>query len=282
MKEKILLIDGHNYLFKSFFGVPMQVKRSDGTQVNAVYGFFSLLRLITNVLQPDYLLIFFDSESSTNDKKDINPEYKSNRPIVDVLIFKQLEIIKKCLNILEINYIEDNKYEADDLIGSYSNILSKDFYTYVCSNDNDFIQLVSNSLSVVKNNRGNIDRYNVEEVFTKFNVYPYQYIDYLSMVGDKSDNIKGIDGIGKKTASKLLNDYDNLLNIFDNMESISSRYSNSLTKNKEYLFNINSFLRIDKSINIDNIDINKLKFSKVNIPDRMGMFLTDNWNNIKI
>ena len=98
MNRKLLLIDGHNFLFRGYYGVPIEAKRPDGTQINAIYGFFALFRGIIHSIKPDYVLIIFDSETSIDTKKTMCPEYKSNR-IPQNNVYKQLPLIKKCLQM---------------------------------------------------------------------------------------------------------------------------------------------------------------------------------------
>jgi len=140
MKSKAIIIDGHNFLFRGFYGVPAQVKRTDGTPINAIYGFFALLRNVLKTINPDYLVVVFDSETSADDKKLKNPKYKANRAIQDNSIFFQLSLIKKCLDIMGIYWIEDKSNEADDVIGTCSKKFNKcGVEAYICSNDHDFM-----------------------------------------------------------------------------------------------------------------------------------------------
>ena len=283
MNKKILLIDGHNYLFRGYYGVPIQAKRIDGTPINAVYGFFSLLRLTINVINPEYLLIMFDSETSIDTKKSFKPEYKSNRVGTDISVYSQLPLIQSCLNLLNIKWLDHKNHEADDLIGVYSKLMkSKSLDVYVGSNDNDFMQLVDTSISIARGYHGTISVFNNQTVIERFGIEPYQYIDYLAMVGDKSDNIEGIRGIGRKAAAQLLKKYQDIDNMYQNFELLSGAIKRLLKDKQEFLNTQRNFLAIKSEISgLKFFDKRQLRVKKQLIPERMGKFIDLNWDKIK-
>lgn len=283
MNKRILLIDGHNYLFRGYYGVPIQAKRRDGTTINAVYGFFSLLRLTLNVLKPDYLLIMFDSETSIDTKKYLKPEYKSNRVSTNNSVYLQLPLIRSCLNLLNIKWFDHQNHEADDLIGAYSELMkSKSLDVYIGSNDNDFIQLIDASTSLARGHHGTISVFNNRTVIERFGIEPYQYIDYLAMVGDKSDNIEGIRGIGKKTAVQLLKKHRDIDNIYQNFDLLSGTIKRLIINKQEFLNTQKSFLAIKRMVNgLKFLDKEQLRIKKQLIPEKMGKFIDLNWDRIK-
>lgn len=282
MKSKAVIIDGHNFLFRGFYGVPAQVKRADGTPINAVYGFFSLLRDILKTVNPDYLIIVFDSETSANNKKLAKPEYKANRAPQDNTIFYQLSLIKNCLDILGIYWIEDELNEADDVIGAYSEKFNKQGAgAYICSNDHDFMQLVSDKIFVLRGHRGDVVIYDYSAVINKFGVTPAQYVDYLALTGDLSDNIKGVKGIGKKRAASLLSEDKNIKKIYQSfdllplaLKKLLETQEDTLLERKEF-FKINNKLKLPTALKMKNCLI-----SEKMIPDKMGEFLTMHWEKI--
>ena len=283
MNKKILLIDGHNYLFRGYYGVPIQAKRRDGTAINAVYGFFSLLRLTINVLKPDYLLIVFDSETSIDTKKSFKPEYKSNRINTDNSVYLQLPLIQRCLNLLNIKWFDHENHEADDLIGAYSEFMkNRSLDIYVGSNDNDFMQLVDASVSIARGYHGTISIFNNRTVIERFGIKPHQYVDYLAMIGDKSDNIEGIRGIGKKTAAQLLKKYHDIDNIYQNSNLLSRTIKRLINGKQEFLNTQKSFLAIKKITNdLKFFDKKQLKVKKQPVPEKMGKFVDLNWDKIR-
>ena len=192
MRHKTLIIDGHNFLFRGYYGVPIGPVAPNNMPIQAVYGFFALIRNVFSFINPTHMIIVFDTETGTQSKLQANATYKANRTYPDD-IFRQLDVIKRILQLLNINWIEDDDTEADDVIGSYVNFLStKEGHVYIASNDFDFSQLVSKNISLLRGHHGSINTVNTEQIIEKFKVHPHQYVDYLALKGDKSDNIQGI------------------------------------------------------------------------------------------
>lgn len=282
MKKKAVIIDGHNFLFRGFYGVPVQAKRVDGTQINAVYGFFSLLRKILLLENFDYMVVVFDAETSADDKKTIRPEYKANRLPQDDSIYAQLFLIKKCLDIMGIPWVEDDLHEADDVIGTYASKFNKrGVASYICSNDHDFIQLISDGISVIKGSRGCSVMYDADEVMKNFSLLPSQYLDYRALVGDPSDNIKGVKGIGRKKGVDLLVEYGDLNSIYLKLDTIALTIRGSLKENKRALFERRNFLKINNAIKLPTpLRLKECSLSGKIIPGKMGDFLNQHWEEI--
>jgi len=280
--KSILIIDGHNYLFKGFYGVPIQAKRPDGTTINAIYGFFSLLRNVLFHIDPKYILVTFDAESSINNKIKINPNYKAQRAATHDDVYSQLPLIKACLDILNIQWVADNANEADDLIGAYSsNFIEYGVNVYIGSNDFDFIQLVDDYIFILRTYHGVVTKFDKFQVLEKFGISPSQYLDYLALKGDDSDNIKGIKGIGKKRAVSLLTEYGNIEGIYKSINKLPIGLQKALYGQENFLYDQMEFLTIktDTSLCRD-FSLPAYKFSKKVVPDKMGLFLKDNWNEI--
>lgn len=282
MKRKALLIDGHNFLFRGFYGVPTQAKRADGTPINAVYGFFSLLRSMLGVINPEYLLITFDSETSIDEKKIIRPDYKANRTQQNDSVYCQLPLIKKCLDLLEIRWVEDKHIEADDLIGTYSAKFNReDICVYIGSNDYDFIQLVYRYTTVLRSYHGTVTIYKESEIINEFGILPSQYVDFIALKGDYSDNIKGIKGIGKKRAANLLTKYKNIQGIYQSFNFLSPNLRRMLNGNEDFLIKQKEFLEIKTNLIFPNtFRVEDFSFSRKMIPDKMGKFLDENWGKL--
>lgn len=280
--EKHLLVDGHNFLFRGYYGVPLEAKRRDGTQVNAVYGFFSLLRKILKEIKPRYLTIVFDTETAIGSKISIRPEYKANRPIDHGSIYDQLRIIKKCLDIQDICWEGNERIEADDVIGIYSSQSKmKNNSVYVASNDYDFLQLVSNKLTVVRGYHGKTEKFTKKSVLEKFGVSPSEYIDYLALKGDIGDNIKGVSGIGKMRAADLVSTYGTIESIFQSYNTLNNTYRRLLEYQKDTLIETRDFLRIKTRYKNMRLNIEKYLLVNRELPDKMGTFLDENWEYVK-
>lgn len=251
--KKIVLIDGINLLFRMYYGIPHPINNSKGKDIRGVIGFIGSLKKIVKEFKPYSLIVIFDSETSKDSNLKIDKNYKKNR--VDYTNipennnpFCQLPLIKKALEYLDIQFIEVENSEADDFIASiiYSN---RDNQYIIVSTDSDFIQLVDNNtlLYVPRGKKGVL--YTKEEVIKKYNISPAKYVIFKFLVGDRSDNIKGISGIGKITASKILN-YGSIQNYISVNQN--SNISNKLTQEREKIIKNEKLIamnnRLDTSI----------------------------------
>lgn len=203
--NRLLLIDGHNLLFKAFFGMPERI-HTNGKSIHGVVGFISMTVNIIRKTTPTHVLVVFDPEE-TPSRKESYPEYKQGRPDYSQMSerenpFTQLEGIKKGLEAIGIKHCEQCGFEADDLIASYTG--QPDFQTVIVSTDNDFLQLVNRTTLVYHYHGKNSVFFNVEAVTAKFGVEPTRYLEYKALIGDKSDTISGVRGIGPKTALKVM------------------------------------------------------------------------------
>lgn len=272
MNEKTLIIDGFNYLFRAYYGLPSVIELPDGRQGNAVYGFFAFVRRVVEYLEPENLVVVFDSETGSIKKKKEVPEYKSNRGNYDDAMFQQLSIIKELLEIVEVPVIEEPNCEADDIIGT---LASKVYFPgsekYVSSADNDFIQLVREDVFIIKEVQGKAKVMNEKDVLGKYNIMPSQYVDYISLKGDSSDNIKGVPGIGSITAQRLLNKYEDIFGVVENVNELNPKLSESIKEYQEHIIRNREFLRIDVNLDLHSyLDIlqkeykSKILLSKTN------------------
>jgi DNA polymerase-1 len=209
--DKTLIIDGHNYLYSSYYGIPSAAKLPNGTQVNAYYGFLSLLRKAYNHIKPQSIIVIFDSETGIKEKVSKNKDYKQNRKYLDTGMFKQLPMIKQALEYMNVSYIEHPEYEADDVIGSVAKRESTNNKVYISSQDKDFFQLINKTISVVRTEKGERVEYDNRIFEEKYGFSSDRYLEYLSLLGDPSDNIRGVKGIGEKTAFKIISENKDIL-----------------------------------------------------------------------
>lgn len=249
LNKEFLIVDGSHYLYRAYYGVPETAKLRSGLQVNAVYGFMANLRKAVKVINPSHIFVVFDSETGIKDKVQENASYKSNRDYSDVGMYKQLPLIQRILTYLEIKYIEPSNHEADDYIGSLAKHVCKYGYTStVFSNDADFLQLIDDNIQVVKVGRKFLEIINGEALQKIFGFNADQYAYYLSLKGDSSDNIRGVPGIGPKTAQNLIKEFGSLEKIFSNMEKLSGKTRDTLQKNKDLVNNNFQILKINTDI----------------------------------
>jgi DNA polymerase-1 len=192
-----------------FYGIPGSIKTSKGTEIKAVMGFISGLFKYINKFKPDNMLVVFDSETSIIEKSNDYQDYKSNRiNYLDVPEnenpFIQLPHIFQVLSYLGIPYKEIKDFEADDYIASICEKYRNEVKAIIVSTDQDFFQLVDDNISVFNPNGNEGTMYTPSKIYEKLGVYPEQIVEYKSLIGDKSDNITGIRGVGPKTAQRIL------------------------------------------------------------------------------
>jgi DNA polymerase-1 len=203
-----------------FYGIPGSIKNAKGTEIKAVVGFISGLFKYINKFSPDNIIVVFDSETSIIDKSNDYKDYKSNRiNYLDVPEnenpFTQLPHIFQVLSYLGIPYKEIKDYEADDYIASFCENYRNQYKAIIVSTDQDFFQLVDDNICVFNPNGKDGTMYTTTKVYEKLGVYPNQIVEYKSLIGDKSDNITGIRGVGPKTAQRILS-YGNINEIVQN------------------------------------------------------------------
>ncbi len=207
--ESFLIIDGHNLLFRMFYGIPGSMKNSKGNEIKAAFGFTSGLIKYIGKFSPKNIMVVFDTETSIANKCKDYSDYKSNRINYldlpdDENPFTQMPYIFQVLNHLGVYYKEIEEYEADDYIASFCENHSDKYKFIIVSTDQDFFQLVNDKISVFNPSGKQGVMYNSQKIYEKLGVYPEQIVEYKSLIGDKSDNITGIRGVGPKTAQKIL------------------------------------------------------------------------------
>lgn len=224
MKNKILIVDGHNLLFQMFFGMPSRIINKDGKAIQGTLGFVGALLKIIRMLNPTHTVIVFDGESQ-NPRKELDVNYKANRVDYSAVPdeenpFSQLDDIYKALDFLKISHFETTVYETDDVIAAYALKYGGDNEIFISSFDSDFFQLINESVKVLRYRGDNSVIYDINLFFEKFNIMPNQYADFKALTGDTADNIKGADKIGPKTAAALLNRFGDLDGIILNTNEI--------------------------------------------------------------
>ena len=209
--ERLVAIDGHNLLFRMFYGVPARVYSRDGKLINGVIGFIAAVLRYIRSFRPEYALVVFDSEKSSG-RAAAYEEYKGTRRsdfsncADEENPFSQLGYTRDVLDMLGVKYCEIDGYEADDVLASYAG-LKRDLHVCIVSADSDLLQLVKENV-VVYVDRGKTGvLYDREMVREKYGIWPESIVDYKALVGDRSDNIPGVPGIGHKTAVKLIETY---------------------------------------------------------------------------
>lgn len=230
--QKFLLFDGNAILHRAFHALPPLTTKK-GEPINAVYGMTSMMLKLVQEFRPTYLAYAFDTKEPTF-RNQLSQEYQAQRPEVDDSLISQFEKARITLNAFGIPFFEKIGYEADDIIGTISKIV-KDCEVIIVTGDRDILQLVSGNVKVFMPQGGlaNGKLFAREDVLTKMGVNPEEIIAYKALVGDASDNYKGVPGIGPKTAIKLIQEYKNLSNILASLDKLQPKLREKFEKNKE-------------------------------------------------
>ena len=237
--QRLILVDGSGYIFRAFYALP-PMSRGDGTPVNAVFGFTSMLLKLSEDMQGENILVVFDAARTTF-RNTIYKEYKANRSDPPEELVPQFDLIKEATTAIGLKSLEVENYEADDIIATYVKIAKKEnIETLIISSDKDLMQLIQDGVSL-HDPMKNI-KIGPEAVLEKFGVNPDKVIDVQALAGDSSDNVPGVPGIGVKTASQLINEFGSLENLLVNASSIKQE------KRRESLLNNAELARISKKL----------------------------------
>ncbi|MBE6053131.1 MAG: DNA polymerase I, partial [Clostridium sartagoforme] len=222
--ERLLILDSNSLLNRAFYAIP-ELTTSDGVHTNAVYGFVNMLFKMKAELKPDYIVAAFDKKAPTFRHKEYE-DYKAGRKKMPPELAEQFPIIKELLDLLSINIYELDGFEADDIIGSLAKYAEKNnIEVFVVTGDKDALQLASDNINVVITKKGVTETavYNKKSFIDEFGVTPTQFIDVKGLMGDKSDNIPGVPGVGEKTAYKLIQTYGSIEEVLNNIDNISGK-----------------------------------------------------------
>ena len=240
MDKKIVLIDGHSILFRAFYGLP-DLTTSKGEHTNAILGFLNILYKIIDEEKPQYLAVAFDTHHPTF-RHNMYTEYKGTRKPMPEELREQVPVMKDVLRAMNVLVIEKPGFEADDVLGTLATQAEKDGYIVsLVSGDRDLLQLASNKIKIripkTKRTGTEIEDYLADDVQDKYKVTPKQFIDLKGLMGDTSDNIPGVPGVGPKTAEKLIVQYQSIENLYEHIDELKpSKVTSSLIENKEQAF----------------------------------------------
>ena len=252
--DKIILLDGNSLSYRAFYAMPA-LKNKKGLYTNSVYGFTLMLERILEDTKPKYALVAFDKGKETFRHKSYEA-YKGTRDKTPTELVEQFGYVRELIESYGIKYEEHLDYEADDIIGSYAKIAEKaGLEVIIVSGDKDLTQLASDNITVYYTKRGvtEIDYYTPEFINEKYGLTPQQIIDMKGLMGDKSDNIPGIPGVGEKTAIKLLTEYENVENVLENIDNISGKkLKERLTEGKEDAILSKNLATIFTDVPVDN------------------------------
>ena len=233
----IVLIDGFSIAFRAFYALPETLMTSKGTPTNVIHGFLSMLNKISTDYKLEQLIVTWDLPGKTF-RNDIYTDYKANRSSAPDNFNVQVPLLHELLNTFNIPQVSKEGFEADDVLGSLSTILNnQNKKVLIVTGDRDTYQLISNKTKILYTKRGISDVDLVDEKFflKKFGIKTNQYVEYLALKGDPSDNIPGLPGVGEKTAINLLKKYKDINNIYKNLSDLTPKIKDSFETNKDIL-----------------------------------------------
>ena len=253
--KKILLIDGSSLIFRAFYAIK-NLTTKDGVFVNGVYGFLNMYYKALELTNPTHVFVAFDKGSKTFRHTEYS-DYKGTRDKAPNEITYQFGILKDLLSSMNVNYLELDEYEADDILGTIAKLAQKEgFEVDIFTGDKDYLQLVDDNIFVYLTKKGisDIKLMDNNAIFEDFGISPKQLIDVKALQGDSSDNIPGVKGVGEKTALKLIQEYGNLENLYENLGKLKGKLKDNLENEKDkaylsrYLGEIYLNVPIDKNI----------------------------------
>ena len=271
---KLLAIDGNSIANRAFYGV-RSLTNSLGQPTNAIYGFLNILLKLVSEINPEFVAVAFDVKAPTFRSKQYD-KYKANRTPTPSELLSQLIKIKEILKLMGYTVIEKPGFEADDILGTLGNLTqtNKDLEYIIVTGDKDIFQLIKKNITVkmmsTKSGAPVTTDYNVDDIIKKYNIKPEQLIDVKALMGDRSDNIPGVLGVGEKTALSLINKYNNLETIYNNLETLEEKVSlkNKLLASREMAFLSKDLATICTCVPIDL----ELKTYKISAPDNKKLF----------
>jgi len=237
MAEKLVLVDGHSLAYRAFHALPADMQTSTGELTNASYGFTSMLLSVLNDEQPDYVIVTFDKGPSFRVRE--YAEYKAHREKMPAEMRSQMERVREIVDTLNIPIVMLPDYEADDVLGTLSRQAAEQgLDVVIVTGDRDALQLVDERVTVLTSGRRFSDtlRYTPDAVREKYGLEPQQLIDLKALMGDSSDNIPGVRGVGEKGGTTMLQQYGTLENLYAHLDELTKRYQNALSENRDMAY----------------------------------------------
>ncbi len=265
--EKLVLIDGNSIINRAFYGIMgnKMLMTEDGTYTNAVYGFLAILFKIMDDINPEYLAVAFDLKAPTHRHK-MYSEYKATRKGMPDELASQMPILKEILTAMNIKIIEKEGYEADDILGTLAKWgKSQKLDVTVLTGDRDSFQLIDDNIKVriprTKQGKTETEDYTVEKIKEEYGLEPADLIEVKGLMGDTSDNIPGVPGVGEKTALNLIKEYKTIDGVYENIENQKGKLKEKLEQGKDLAYLSKTLGTIDINAEIEK-DLNQITVQK--------------------
>ena len=249
MKKTLMVVDGNSLMHRAFHALPL-LNNKEGLYTNAVYGFFLMLLSALGMVKPDYLAIAFDMKGKTF-RHDMYTEYKAGRKATPDELVPQFDLLKDALRGMDISVLESEGYEADDILGMLSKLAAgRDADAVLLTGDRDSLQLISENCSVMLTRKGvsELALFDKKKLEEEYGLKPEQIVDLKGFMGDASDHIPGVPGVGEKTALKLLSAYHNMDGVYAHIDEITGKLKDKLADNKELAYLSRTLATIDTEV----------------------------------
>ncbi|KGJ50938.1 DNA polymerase I [Clostridium sp. NCR] len=280
MEKTLIIIDGNSIVNRAFYALP-DLTNKKGLHTSAIFGFTNMLFKLIDTYKPTHISVAFDKKAPTFRHLEYK-EYKAGRKKMPDELKQQLEPLKNLLDAFNINRLEIEGYEADDIIGTVSLKAEQDGYkVYIVTGDKDAIQLASKTTTtlITKKGVGEVEEYDFNEVEEKYGMTPTQFIDLKGLMGDKSDNIPGVPGIGEVTGIKLIKEFGSIENIIENIDSVKGSPRKKIEENKELAIMSKRLATIIRDVQID-FDLDKLEFGNYDKSKLIEVFNELDFNSL--
>ncbi|MBQ9023768.1 MAG: DNA polymerase I [Bacilli bacterium] len=272
--KKVILVDGNNLLFRSYYATAYSgtiMRNSKGFPTNGLYGLVNMLNKIIKEEKPEYMIVAFDKGKTF--RHDKYKEYKDGRSATPEELKMQFKVAKELVPLMGIKCFEIDNYEADDIIGTYSKLIEQDdnFIGTIVSSDKDLLQLISDQIDVKLLKQKDYIRMDKKTFEETYGIKPINMIDLKGLMGDSSDNIPGVKGIGEKTALKLLQEYTTVENVYENIDNIKGAVHHKLIDGKSSAFMSKDIATIYKDVPVE-YSLNDLKYDGPKIDQLKEMY----------
>ena len=266
-QKRLVVIDGNHLIHRAFYAIQSPLRTSNGEQTNAIYGFASMVLNIIESEHPDYIAMTFDERAPTF-RHEAHDGYKATRKKTPDELHAQVPRIREMVKCFNMPIFSKEGYEADDMMGTLAKKAENEgISTHIVTGDMDMLQLINDNIIVAFPHKGYKEPtfFDAKAVHEKYQIYPDQVVDYKALVGDTSDNIKGVDGIGPKGASNLLAEYKTLDGIYDHLDDIASvNMRNKLVNDRDAAYFAKSLAQIVTDVpcefNKEDAELGKLDY----------------------